>query len=128
VVFASRGDNITPREQALFWIADLYEDTKEIKAHGQVIVYTLHENIGHLGIFVASSVARKQHKQITSTLKTIEALAPGLYEMIIQEGADRPHVSFEPREISDILAISRDREHEKEFPTVARLSEWASET
>ena len=128
VVFASRGDNITPPEQALFWIADLYEDTKEIKAHGQVIVYTLHESIGHLGIFVASSVARKQHKQITSTLKTIEALAPGLYEMIIQEGPDRPHVSFEPREISDILAISHDREHEKEFPTVARLSEWASET
>jgi pimeloyl-ACP methyl ester carboxylesterase/tellurite resistance protein len=128
VVFASHGDNITPPEQALFWIADLYKDTREIVARGQVIIYTLHDSVGHLGIFVSSSVARKQHKQITSTVKTIEALAPGLYEMVITEGADRPHVAFEPRQISDILALSDDRADEIEFAAVARLSEWATET
>ena len=128
VIFASHGDNITPPEQALMWIADLYDSTKEIMARGQVIIYTLHESVGHLGIFVSSSVARKQHKQITSTVKTIEALAPGLYEMLIEEGADRPHVSFEPREISDLLALDDGRDEEPEFASVARLSEWASET
>ncbi len=128
VVFASHGDNITPPEQALFWIADLYKTTREITARGQVIIYTLHETIGHLGIFVSSSVARKQHKQITSTVKTIEALAPGLYEMIITEGADRPHVSFEPRQIEDVVALGGDRGVEREFAPVARLSEWMTES
>lgn len=128
VVFASHGDNITPPEQALFWIADLYGNTKEIVARGQVIIYTLHESIGHLGIFVSASVAKKQHKQITSTVKTIEALAPGLYEMLIEERPDRTHVSFEPREIADILALGHGRDDEPEFAAVARLSEWAGET
>ena len=128
VVFASHGDNITPPEQALFWIADLYDSAQEIKARGQVIIYTLHDSVGHLGIFVSAKVAQKQHKQITSTVKTIEALAPGLYEMIIVEGEDRPHVSFEPREIDDLMALADGRTDETEFPAVARLSEWASET
>ncbi|MEO1193742.1 MAG: DUF3141 domain-containing protein [Pseudomonadota bacterium] len=127
VVFASHGDNITPPEQALFWIADLYKTTAEIRAHSQVIIYTLHESVGHLGIFVSSSVARKQHKQITSTVKTIEALAPGLYEMTIVEAPDRPHVAFEAREISDLLALGDNREEEVEFASVARLSELGSE-
>jgi len=127
VVFASHGDNITPPEQALFWIADLYESSKEIMARGQVIIYTLHDSVGHLGIFVSSGVARKQHKQITSTVKTIEALSPGLYEMIITEGPDRTHVAFEPREVADVLALGSPREQEQAFATVARLSEWSAE-
>jgi len=128
VVFASHGDNITPPEQALFWIADLYGSTKEIVARGQVIIYTLHESIGHLGIFVSASVAQKQHKQITSTVKTIEALAPGLYEMRIEQRPDRMHVSFEPRQIEDILALGHGRDDEAEFAAVARVSEWIGET
>ena len=128
VVFASHGDNITPPEQALFWIADLYESSREITARGQVIIYTLHDSVGHLGIFVSSGVARKQHKQITSTVKTIEALAPGLYEMLIDESGDQLQVSFEPREVSDLLALGGDRSEEAEFAPVARISEWTSET
>lgn len=129
VIFASHGDNITPPEQALFWIADLYDSTLEIKARGQVIIYTLHDQVGHLGIFVSSKVALKQHKQITSTVKTIEALAPGLYEMLIEGDETRPQVSFQPREIEDILALSETRRREEtEFAPVARFSEWASET
>ena len=78
VVFASYGDNITPPQQALNWIPDLYGSVEEIAAHGHVIIYTLHESIGHLGIFVSAQVANKQHEQIGSVVKTIESLAPGL--------------------------------------------------
>jgi poly(3-hydroxyalkanoate) synthetase len=49
VVFASYGDNITPPQQALNWIPDFYGSVEEIAAHGHVIIYTLHESIGHLG-------------------------------------------------------------------------------
>jgi poly(3-hydroxyalkanoate) synthetase len=76
VVFASWGDNITPPPQALNWITDLYADETEIRVRGQRIVYMIHEKVGHLGIFVSSSVARREHAEMASTLKTIEALAP----------------------------------------------------
>ena len=46
---------------------------------GQVIVGLMHENVGHLGIFVSGKVAKKEHAQIVSVLKSIEALPPGLY-------------------------------------------------
>jgi pimeloyl-ACP methyl ester carboxylesterase len=128
VVLASHGDNITPPQQALNWIADLYQSNEEIAASGQVIIYTLHESVGHLGIFVSSAVARKQHKQITSVVKTIEALAPGLYEMIISTRDDGYHASFEQRDIASIPGLDGSRADEKEFAAIARLSEWASET
>ena len=55
VVFCSRGDNITPPQQALGWILDVYDDVEDIIKHGQTIVYTIHESIGHLGIFVSAA-------------------------------------------------------------------------
>ena len=127
IVFASQGDNITPPPQALNWIADVYANVQEIKARGQKIVYTVHDSIGHLGIFVSASVANKQHKEIVSTLETIEAMAPGLYEMTIVnetgEGRNKHfEVAFEERTIDDILALSDDRDDEKPFAAVARLS------
>ena len=85
VLFASMGDNITPPQQAFNWVADVYGSTDEIKASGQVIVGLLHQDIGHLGIFVSGRVAKKEHAQIVSVLKSIEALAPGLYGMQIRE-------------------------------------------
>jgi pimeloyl-ACP methyl ester carboxylesterase len=132
IVFASHGDNITPPPQALNWIADIYSDTQEIKARGQRIVYTVHDSIGHLGIFVSASVANKQHKEIVSTLKEIEALAPGLYEMKIVnevgEGQDKHfEVTFEERTIEDILAMDDDRDDEKPFAAVDRLSRLNSD-
>ena len=74
IVFASWGDNITPPPQALNWIADTYADEHEIKIRGQRIIYMVHDKVGHLGIFVSSSVAKKEHTEVTSTLKMIEAL------------------------------------------------------
>src|ERR1700744_995081 len=61
VVFCSKGDNVTPPQQALGWIPDLYNNVDEIRAYGQTIVYTVHETVGHLGIFVSGGVARKEH-------------------------------------------------------------------
>ena len=82
------GDNITPPEQAFNWIADVYGSTEDIKARGQVIVGLLHKNVGHLGIFVSGKVAKKEHAQIVSVLKSVEALPPGLYGMKIREHKD----------------------------------------
>ena len=60
MVFASWGDNITPPQQALNWIPDLYASVDEIRLNEQTIVYCLHEKIGHLGIFVSASVAKRE--------------------------------------------------------------------
>jgi pimeloyl-ACP methyl ester carboxylesterase len=133
IVFASWGDNITPPQQALNWIVDTYADEQEIKIRGQRIIYMVHDKVGHLGIFVSSSIAKKEHAEVTSTMKTIEALAPGLYEMTIDdqigEGVDaRFTVSFHERKLTDILAIDEnDRSDERDFAAVERFSELGSE-
>jgi pimeloyl-ACP methyl ester carboxylesterase len=129
IVFASRGDNITPPQQALNWIVDTFVDEHEIRVRGQRILYMVHDKVGHLGIFVSSSIARKEHAEMASTLKTIEALAPGLYEMKIdeaqgEEGQEHFLVSFHDRTMADILsAVDNDRAQERDFAAVARLSE-----
>ena len=132
IIFASHGDNITPPQQALGWIADNYKDVGEIRARGQRILYTLHENVGHLGIFVSSSVAQKEHTAIVSTLKAIEALPPGLYEMTITdeigEGVDKKfHVAFEERTIDRMIEQAGGTDDPRPFAAVARLSELGAE-
>ena len=133
VVLASWGDNITPPPQALNWIPDLYETDDAIRAHEQVIVYTLDQRIGHLGIFVSGKIAEKQHAEIVNAIDLISALPPGLYEMVIDEkGPEEAGVEllpgnylvrFEARSVDDILALDDGREDEGAFETVARLSE-----
>ena len=128
IVFASHGDNITPPQQALSWIADLYPSVTELAAHGHVVIYTLHDSVGHLGIFVSAQVAKTAHAQIGSVVKTIESLAPGLYEMLIVKQDELYEVSFEARTIDDILKLDDGRADEAEFAAVAGLSEWATRT
>lgn len=133
IVFASHGDNITPPQQALNWIIDTYADETEIEIHGQRILYMVHEEVGHLGIFVSSSVARKEHTQMASTLKTIEALAPGLYEMVISDvtGSGREKsftVDFQRRTLDDLRKLDDERVEEPAFAAVARMSEAVAET
>jgi len=132
IVFTSRGDNITPPQQALNWIVDTYADEREIAIRGQRIIYMIHEQVGHLGIFVSSRIAKKEHTEVTSTLKTIEALAPGLYEMTIDdyEGPlmEREFtVSFHERKMEDLAKIDDGRDDEISFAAVARASEQQSE-
>ena len=131
ILFASMGDNITPPQQAFNWVADVYGSTEEIKARGQVIVGLLHENVGHLGIFVSGKVAKKEHAQIVSVLKSVEALPPGLYGMAIHErkrpdGKVEYEVEFQERRLEDIAPrLNRfQRIDEKPFEAVAKLSEF----
>ena len=129
VVFASKGDNITPPQQALNWIVKVYGTVDEIKRNGQVIVYMLHEKIGHLGIFVSGSVADKEHKEIISNVGMIEYLSPGLYEMVIHEEPSKPwlndhKVEFMERDMSDILKLDDGLEEEEAFAPVSALSRF----
>jgi hypothetical protein len=128
IVFSSLGDNITPPQQALNWIADVYSSTEEIKANGQVIVGLFHKDIGHLGIFVSGRVAKKEHARIVDVLEHIEALRPGLYLMEIDESKDAGgkstyEVTIEERRLEDLRRLNRlQRRDEKPFEVVAEVS------
>jgi len=131
ILFASLGDNITPPQQAFNWVADLYGSTEEIKAQGQVIVGLMHQDIGHLGIFVSGKVAKKEHAQIVSVLKTIESFPPGLYGMAIKEhkaadGTVEYEVEFREFRLEDIAAYFNrfQRVDEKPFEALVEVSEF----
>jgi pimeloyl-ACP methyl ester carboxylesterase len=131
VLFASLGDNITPAQQAFNWVADLYGSTEEIKARGQVIVALMHEDVGHLGIFVSGKVAKKEYTQIFNVLETIETLAPGLYGMSIAEvkgaeGNTEYEVSLTEHRLEEAVEHFNRfrREDEKPFQAVAAISEF----
>jgi len=104
VIFASSGDNITPPHQALNWIPAVYSSTEALKAAGQRIVYLLNPHVGHLGIFVSASVAAREHRAILANVDALEGLAPGLYEMKLEDGAPGapPIARFEARRVEDI--------------------------
>ncbi len=62
--------------------------------------------MGHLGIFVSAKVARFEHRAILESLEEIEVLAPGLYEMKIDNPSGDPDchkpqyaVRFEERQV-----------------------------
>jgi pimeloyl-ACP methyl ester carboxylesterase len=134
VVFCSKGDNITPPQQALHWILDLYADVNEIRAYGQTIVYTVHETIGHLGIFVSGGVAKKEHAEFSSNIDLIDVLPPGLYEATFEaRGTDTVNEELavgqwvmrcEARTLDDIRAMGGNSpEDERRFETAKRVSE-----
>ena len=134
VVFCSKGDNITPPPQALGWILDLYDSVDDIRSHGQTIVYTVHETIGHLGIFVSGGIAKKEHDEFSSNIDLIDTLPPGLYEAVFDAKAkdtSNPDLvtgnwvmRCEARTLDDIRAFGvNDAADERRFATAARVSE-----
>ena len=134
VVFCSKGDNVTPPQQALDWILDLYENVDEIRSYGQTIVYTIHETVGHLGIFVSGGVARKEHDEFSSNIDLIDTLPSGLYEAVLERKTDdttNPDLATgnwvmrcEARTLDDIRALGgNDAADERRFATAARVSE-----
>ncbi len=134
IVFCSKGDNITPPPQALGWITDLYQNDREVLAHGQTIIYSVHESIGHLGIFVSGAVAKKEHREFTCNIDLIDMLPPGIYEAVIRDKTpDTPNadlaygdyvLTFERRHLADIEAIVQPREDDdRRFATVSRISQ-----
>jgi pimeloyl-ACP methyl ester carboxylesterase len=134
VVLCSEGDNVTPPQQALGWMLDLYENVEEIRARGQTIVYAIHENIGHLGIFVSGKVARKQHDEFSSNIDLIDTLPPGLYEAIFEAKTDATAnpdliggdwvLHCEARTFNDIRALGgNSAADERCFAAVDRISQ-----
>ena len=134
VVFCSKGDNITPPQQALGWILDLYRDVDEIRYYGQTIVYTVHETVGHLGIFVSGSVAKKEHSEFSSNIDLIDVLPPGLYEATFEEksgdtvrgdlASGNWIMRCEQRTLDDLRAMGGNSiEDERRFATAKRVSE-----
>ncbi len=133
ICFASHGDTITPPAQALNWIMDTYASPREIEIRGQRILYMVHEDIGHLGIFVSGRIANREHSQMAETLANIEALPPGLYEIVIEDvqghGQEKSFkLSIAKRGFEDILAHTGERREEQAFAAVARMSEQVQET
>jgi hypothetical protein len=97
-------------------------------------VYTIHDNIGHLGIFVAGGVAKKEHSEFASNIDLIDTLPPGLYEAILEpktesiSGADLVTGDWlmrcEARTLDDIRALGcNDAADERRFATAARISD-----
>ena len=134
IVFCSKGDNITPPPQALGWITDLYQTDKEVLAHGQTIIYAVHESIGHLGIFVSGAIAKKEHREFTCNIDMIDVLPAGIYEAVIHDKTpDTPNadlaygdyvLTFERRHLEDVEKIVQHREDDdRRFATVSRLSQ-----
>lgn len=134
IVFCSWGDNITPPQQALGWITDLYDHERDIVTNGQTIVYTTHQTIGHLGIFVSGKVASKEHAEFANCMDMIDLLPPGLYEAVITEVDEQTAnpaliegkylFRLETRTLDDIRAFGgNDEADERRFATAARLSE-----
>src|SRR5579871_6116631 len=134
VVFCSKGDNITPPQQALGWILDLYKDVDEIRYYGQTIVYTVHETVGHLGIFVSGGVAKKEHAEFSSNIDLIDVLPPGLYEATFEARGNETVnddlavgqwvMRCEARTLDDIRAMGGNSpEDERRFETAKRVSE-----
>jgi hypothetical protein len=134
IVFCSWGDDITPPQQALGWITDVYTDEKDIELSGQTIVYTLHQSIGHLGIFVSGKVAGKEHEQFVGAMDMIDMMPPGLYEAVItevDEDTENPELvhgrylfRLERRSLDDIRALGGNNpQDDRRFATVARVSD-----
>jgi pimeloyl-ACP methyl ester carboxylesterase len=125
--FASEGDNITPPPQALNWIKKVFGTVEEIKRCNQIIIYMVHQKVGHLGIFVSGSVARKEHRHILGNLGWLEFLQPGLYEMVIDEPPLHPEkedwrVSFAERDMEDIFKLDDGQADEPAFSRVSKIS------
>src|SRR3974390_3384509 len=134
VVFCSDGDNITPPPQALGWILDLYDSVDDIRSHEQTIVYSVHQKIGHLGIFVSGGVAKKEYSEFSNNIDLIDVLPPGLYEAIFEpKGADTANPDLvsgdwvmrcEERTLDDIRALGgNDAADDRCFAAAAKFSE-----
>ena len=132
--FCSKGDNITPPQQALDWILDNYDSVDEIREQGQTILYCLHETAGHLAIFVSTKVAAKEDTEFINYMDMIDSMPPGLYEIVITDKSEGEvggellegdfNVRIEERTIADVRALGCNNiEDEREFEAVARVSQ-----
>ncbi|HLS42213.1 MAG TPA: DUF3141 domain-containing protein, partial [Paenalcaligenes sp.] len=132
VVFSSYGDNITPPPQALGWITDLYDSTKDVVENDQTIVYATHESIGHLGIFVSSKVGSKEHAEFANNIELINLLPAGVYQASVENlpKDERKHIhdpyrlDLKGRSVEDIKQIVNNNPvSDQNFTRAAHVSE-----
>ncbi|MGO9984861.1 MAG: DUF3141 domain-containing protein, partial [Rhodomicrobium sp.] len=131
ICFTSFADDISPPQQTLGWILDVYRDVEDIYAQGKTIVYCLDQKAGHLALFVSSRVAKNQDEQFIQLIDIIDCLPPGLFEMIVTPNdhgeaklTPESNATFEPRSLDDIRALGRNSpEDDRAFQTVEQLSE-----
>jgi hypothetical protein len=90
----------------------------------------LHRSAGHLALFVSGKVAKREHAQLVSVLKSVEALPPGLYGMKIDErrgpdGKTQYEVGFEEHRVEEVAErLNRfERLDEKPFEAVVAVSD-----
>ncbi|MEB5964371.1 DUF3141 domain-containing protein [Comamonas testosteroni] len=132
LVFCSYGDNITPPAQALGWITDLYASDDDVRAHDQTIIFSTHDSIGHLGIFVSGAVGSKQHRKFASAIEQINLLPAGLYRASVDDAtAQEQELLHDPYllsirasgldEVRDI--VKPDAQAERRFDAAARVSD-----
>lgn len=129
VLFSSGADNISPPQQALNWIIKVWGSVDEIKNQNQVIVYLLHENIRHMGIFISDRIAVKEHKGIIESVDKVGYLSPGLYEMVIEKSdprySDKEYdIRFEERTFEDIKGLDDTEDDELNFYPAVSVSWW----
>jgi hypothetical protein len=133
IIFTSMGDNISPPQETLGWILDLYGSVEDILATQQTIIYCVNQKIGHLALFVSSKVGAKEDEAFVALMDIIDCLPPGLFEMVISpRPADAPKIGsitgdwvarFEARSLEDIRNIGRNSpEEDRAFATVAMMS------
>ena len=134
VVFCSKGDNITPPQQALGWIWISMRTSMSSAPTARPLSTRSMKSVGHLGIFVSAGVARKEHDEFSSNIDLIDVLPPGLYEAVLEaKGSDTVSADLvagqwvmrcEARTLDDIRALGgNDAEDERRFATAARVSE-----
>src|SRR5262245_44217471 len=98
------------------------------------MVSSVHESVGHLGIFVSGGVAKKEYDEFSSNIDLIDTLPPGLYEAVFEsKGEDTANSELAPgqwvmrcqtRTLDDIRALGgNDAADERRFATAARVSE-----
>ena len=112
---ARRATTSRPRHRRLAGSCDLYESVDDIRSHEQTIVYSVHQKVGHLGIFVSGGVAHKEYTEFSNNIDLIDVLPPGLYEAIFErKGADTANPDLtsgdwvmrcEERTLDDIRAL-----------------------
>lgn len=133
ITFVSDGDNISPPAQSAGWIADLYHDADEIRQHGKTIIYCLNHKVGHLAIFTASKVGKREDELFVENIDSIDIMPPGLYELVIdtpegQEVSGKIRSHYEARTIDDIKALGwNNPEDDRAFATAAKASQKISQ-
>ena len=102
----------------------------EIKSHGQVIVYMVHENVGHLGIFVSGGWpernTRHHRKCRNARLPVAGAIRNGCQGQSQPTLAGHYDVHFKPRTMDDILELDDGlKDEEAFFPanTISRIND-----